>query len=300
VDVSAPSLSFSNLTLTHGTTNTLAATASPASTITYSLVSGDTNKVTLTGSQLVVNSGTGSVVVRATTTETESRASAIADATITFTKASQTITFSPSSVTANVGDPDRLLLATSGSGETVTFTSSNPGVASINGSTITFHAAGSTIITASAPGNDNFLPATPVSQTFTVTSISFASLWGGQTANSDANGDGVTALVEYALGGTSGSNNRHVLPTFDTSNSVVGTNTNRILTLTALVRTNDSKLSVSPQFSATLASNSWSSNNFTTHETTAGVTNGFVRRTYTYDATTNPRAFLRLFITNSP
>jgi glycosidase/plastocyanin len=292
VDVSAPSLTFSNLTLTHGTTNTLAATATPAATITYSLVSGDTNKVTLAGSQLVLNSGTGSVVVRATTAETESRASATADATITFTKATQTITFNPASLTANVGDPDRLLLATSGSGQTVTFTSSNPDVASVNGSTITFRGAGSATITANAAGNDNFLAAAPVTQTFTVTGTSFASLWGGQLANSDANGDGVPALAEYALGGIAGSNNLGVLPQVTRSNTT--------LTLSALVRTNDPKLSVFPEFSSTLTTNPWSSNNFTTSTVTSGVPAGFVRRTYTYDAGTNPRAFLRLSVSNAP
>jgi glycosidase len=291
VDVSAPSLTFSNLTLTHGTTNTLAATATPAATITYSLVSGDTNKVTLAGSQLILNSGTGSVVVRATTAETENRASATADATITFIKATQTITFNPASLTANVGE-DRLLLATSGSGVTVTFTSSNTDVASVNGNTITFRGAGSATITANAVGNDNFLAAEPVTQTFTVTGTSFAGEWAGQTATSDANGDGVPALAEYALGGIAGSNNFGVLPQVTRSNNT--------LTLSALVRTNDPKLSVFPQAASTLGTNSWSSGGFTTNISTNGVPTGFERRTYSFDAGTNSRAFLRLFITNSP
>jgi hypothetical protein len=170
--------------------------------------------------------------------------------------------------------------------------SSNPDVASVNGSTLTFRAAGSTTITANAAGNDNFLPADPFSLTFTVTGTSFAGEWAGQTATSDANGDGVPALAEYALGGIAGSNNLGVLPQVTRSNTT--------LTLSALVRTNDPKLSVFPQAASSLGTNAWSSGGFTTNISTNGVPTGFERRTYTYDAGTNPRAFLRLFITNSP
>jgi plastocyanin len=293
VDVSAPTLSFVPAQfMTYGTTNTLTASVTPASPVAFSLVGGDTNKVSLSGNQLVINSGAGSVVVRAAVAATADRGGTTADATITFTKTSQTITFSPSSLNANVGDPDRLLLATSRSGETVTFTSSNPDVASVNGSTLTFRAAGSTTITANAAGNDNFLPADPFSLTFTVTGTSFAGEWVGQTATSDANGDGVPALAEYALGGIAGSNNIGVLPQLTRSNNT--------LTLSALVRINDPKLSVFPQSASTLGTNSWSSGGFTTNISTNGVPSGFERRTYTYDAGTNARAFLRLFITNSP
>jgi hypothetical protein len=98
--------------------------------------------------------------------------------------------------------------------------------------------------------------------------------------------------VEYALGGIAGSNNLGVLPQMTRSNNT--------LTLSALVRTNDPKLSVFPQASANLGSNGWSTSGFTTNSTTNGVPTGFVRRTYTYDASSNTRAFLRLFITNSP
>jgi hypothetical protein len=67
-----------------------------------------------------------------------------------------------------------------------------------------------------------------------------------------------------------------------------------------LVRINDPKLSVFPQAASTLGTNSWSSGGFTTNISTNGVPTGFERRTYSFDAGTNSRAFLRLFITNSP
>ena len=188
VDVSTPSLTFSNLTLSHGTTTPLAATASPASTITYSLVSGDTNKVTLTGSQLVVNSGTGSVVVRATVAETADRAGATADATITFQKASQIITFNPTSTAGVVGVSPRTLVAFSSSGLPISFSSSNSAVASLIAYALYFNSPGDAIVTASQIGNDNYDAATSVAQTYTV------------FGNGDDDGDGQTNADEVIAG----------------------------------------------------------------------------------------------------
>ena len=293
VDVSSPTLSFvPPQFMTYGTTNTLTSSATPASAVSYSLVSGDTNKVTLSGNQLIINSGTGSVVVRATIEPTADRGGATSEATITFQKASQTITFDPLSITGNVGEPARTLVASSSSGLTVLFSSGNPGVASLIGNTLYFNSPGSAVITASQGGNDNYEAATSVTRTYTVTGASFANEWSGQNADSDANGDGVPALAEYALGGIAGSNNLGVLPQVTRSNTT--------LSLSALVRTNDPNLSVFPQVSTSLGTNAWSSSGFTTNTSTDGVPSGFERRTYIYDAGTNPRAFLRLSISNAP
>jgi hypothetical protein len=231
-------------------------------------------------------------VVRATIEPTADRGGATSEATITFQKASQTITFDPLSITGNVGEPARTLVASSSSGLTVLFSSGNPGVASLIGNTLYFNSPGSAVITASQAGNDNYEAATSVTRTYTVIGASFANEWSGQNADSDANGDGVPALAEYALGGVAGSNNLGVLPQVTRSNNT--------LTLSALIRTNDNKLSVFPQASTTLGTNGWSSIGFTTNNSTNGVPEGFVRRTYTYDATTNTRAFLRLSISNAP
>ncbi|MFZ9683045.1 MAG: hypothetical protein ACO3DQ_07570 [Cephaloticoccus sp.] len=223
---------------------------------------------------------------------TADRGGATADATITFQKASQTITFDPSSTTGSTSDPARTLIATSSSGLTVLLSSGNPGVASLIENTLYFNNPGSAVITASQSGNENYEAATAVTRTYTVTGASFANEWSGQDATSDANGDGVPALAEYALGGIAGSNNLGVLPQ--------ATRSNNTLSLSALVRTNDPKLSVFPQAASTLGTNSWSSAGFTTNISTNAVPAGFERRTYTFDVGTNPRAFLRLFITNSP
>ena len=67
-----------------------------------------------------------------------------------------------------VGDPPFNLNATASSGLPVSYSSSNPGVATISGSTVTVIGAGTTTITASQGGDTTYLPATRVSQTLTV------------------------------------------------------------------------------------------------------------------------------------
>jgi len=307
IDRSAPSISFVPPQLaTYGTAVALSATVSPDAPVIYSLVSGDTDKVSLVGNQLAINSGTGSVVVRATVASTADREGTSAEAIIEFQKMEQEIGFWLPFDEAAVGQEKNLVADTYHPGTTnstglgILFTTPDTNAVNINGSLLSVTATNEASRVVASLNHSNYR-ALSVTNSFRAVIASFRSFFGTNLPNSDTNGDGVMALTEYALGGTSGSNNRHVLPTFDTSNSVVGGNTNRVLSLTALVRTNDPKLTVSPQFSTTLATNSWSSNNFTTHETTAGVTNGFVRRTFTYTNTNNdPRAFLRLFITNAP
>jgi hypothetical protein len=294
VDVSPAALSFApSQFMTFRTTNTLAATPTPPSSVTYTLIGGDTNKVTLTNNQLVINSGTGSVTVRAAVAATTDRAGATNQATITFQKATQTITFGLDSASATIGDDPRTLTATSDSGLDISYSSSDISVASFVRNTLYINGPGFVTLTASQSGNDNYEAALSVQQTLTVTGSSFASSpWGSQDANSDANGDGVAAILEYAFGGVAGSNNLGVLPQM--------TRTNTTLSLSVLVRTDDPKLSVFPQAANSLGTNAWSSSGFTTNISTNAVPAGFERRTYTFDAGTNPRAFLRLFITNSP
>ena len=56
----------------------------------------------------------------------------------------------------------------------ITYTSSNPAVATVSGSTITIAGAGTSTITASQAGNDGYFPATPVSRTLTVNKANLA------------------------------------------------------------------------------------------------------------------------------
>jgi hypothetical protein len=81
--------------------------------------------------------------------------------------AAQTITFdAPANRT--YGEAAFQLSASASSGLAVGFTSSNPGVATIDGSTVTIVGAGSTTITATQAGNSDFLAATPIERTLTI------------------------------------------------------------------------------------------------------------------------------------
>jgi len=147
----------------------------------------------LNGNQLAINSGTGSVTIRATVAATADRGGATVDATITFQKASQIITFGPTSTSGVVGASPRTLLASSSSSGVLTvldisFSSGNPAVASLIENALYFNSPGVAIITASQTGNDNYEAATSVVRTYTV------------FGNGDDDGDGQTNADELIAG----------------------------------------------------------------------------------------------------
>lgn len=81
-----------------------------------------------------------------------------ATGTLVIDKAPQTITFA--SIPAKTfGDADFDLTATADSGLPVTLTSGTPAVATVTGSTVKILAGGTTTITATQPGNENYLAA---------------------------------------------------------------------------------------------------------------------------------------------
>jgi hypothetical protein len=87
--------------------------------------------------------------------------------TLTTTKASQTISFS-ALANKKLSDLPFALNASASSTLNVSYTSSNPTVATISGNTVTIHARGSTDIQASQAGNGNYNSASPITQTLTV------------------------------------------------------------------------------------------------------------------------------------
>jgi hypothetical protein len=88
-------------------------------------------------------------------------------ANFTINKADQTITFGPLGNSV-VGDPPFTLGATASSGLPVSYTSSDPNVATVSGSTVTIVGAGTTTITASQSGDANYNSALDVQQALTV------------------------------------------------------------------------------------------------------------------------------------
>ena len=170
--------------------------------------------------------------------------------TVVVNPASQTITFALNPATAKVGDPNRILIATSDADLPVSLSSSNPNVAVVNGYTLSIVGSGTTTLTATQTGNSNFTAALPVTQALTVSSASstFTSVMGGVSPTSDLDYDGMNALLEYALGGSMDRNDQDRMPAVTFSNNE--------LSLTYLARTDDTSLSVLPEVSMDLTSNS--------------------------------------------
>jgi hypothetical protein len=144
-------------------------------TITGSLsgvLGADTVIFTGTGTIASANAGTGIAVTAAIslggTDAGNYSLTQPTGLTVDITKASQTITFG-ALANKQVGDASFALSATSNSGLTVSYTSSNTGVATVAGSTVTIVGVGSTTITASQAGDSNYNAATSVGQSLTVT-----------------------------------------------------------------------------------------------------------------------------------
>lgn len=135
---------------------------SSATNATYSLFSVQTNQA---GSYTVVVSNTGGSTTSAP------------PAVLAVNRLSQSISFGalPGKL---VGDSPLTLSATAGSGLPVSYSSSNPAVATTSGNTVTVVGAGTTTITVSQAGDATYLAATPVSQTLVVSRLSQAISFG--------------------------------------------------------------------------------------------------------------------------
>ncbi len=142
-----------------------AATASSGLAVNYT--SSDPLVASVSGNMIIINSA-GTVTITAGQPGNDNYYAA-ADQTreLTVSKAGQTIAFSELAGSV-YGDPDFSLTATSSSGLTVSYVSSNEAVATVDGSSIHITGAGSAVITASQAGNENYLPATDVSRTLVV------------------------------------------------------------------------------------------------------------------------------------
>ncbi len=176
-------VSKANQTITFGTLPsktygdapfTLAGTSSSGLATTYS--SSDPAVATVIGSVLTIT-GVGSVTITAKQTGNANyNAATEVPQALTVSKGNQTITFGvlPSKI---YGDAPFTLTATSSSGLTTTYTSSDTNVATITGSVLTITGAGSATITAKQDGDANYNSAADIPQTLTVSkadqSISF-------------------------------------------------------------------------------------------------------------------------------
>jgi hypothetical protein len=206
-------------------------------------------------------------------------------------KASQVITFGLDPATAKVGDPARTLIATSSSGLPVTLTSSDSRVATItSGNTLNIVGVGNAIITATQAGDSNYEAATDVSVIFTVSAApgtTFASWSGNATVTSDF-------VSRYAFGAASKSSAPEKI-----TSSITATT----LSLTAVVRTDDSKLVITPKSVSSL-SGTWSATDPVISVVNAadqtGLVSGLVRKVYSVERGIDSKRFLKLEAVYSP
>jgi gliding motility-associated-like protein len=143
---------------------TLTATASSGLLVTFT--SSNTTVASLTGNILTVNS-TGTADITALQIGNGTYAPARYIRILTVNKADQTITFPPLG-TKTYGDTDFNPGATTSSGLMVSYSSDNPAVATISGTTVHIAGAGTATITASQAGNNLYYSAVDVTEVLTV------------------------------------------------------------------------------------------------------------------------------------
>lgn len=148
--------------------------ANPPLTITYTgFVLGETSAVLLTqptiATTAVLASPPGTYPITVTGATAANYNITHINGTLTVVpKTTQTITFN-TPATKTYGNAPFAAGATSTNNTIpITYTSSNPAVATVSGSTITITGAGTSVITAMQAGNDGYFPAPNVSRTLTV------------------------------------------------------------------------------------------------------------------------------------
>ena len=147
-------------------------------------------------------------------------------------KAPQTITFNALSEKTVDDDPFDLN-ATTSSGLSITYTSSDESVATISGSTVTILGVGTTLITASQSGNQNYEEATEVSQSLNIIdpakatqTISFGELESKTYGDADFN---ITATASSGLNVSFTSLDESVATVTGNTVTIVGAGTTMIM-----------------------------------------------------------------------
>jgi hypothetical protein len=277
----AANLNLGDLAQTYdGNPKSATVTTDPANLNTVVTYNGSSNLPTAGGSYAVV------------ATINENNYSGSVSGTLVITKISQTITFGLDSANAKVGDAARTLIAESSSGLPVTLISSNPNVAAITGTdgkTLNFVGIGTTTITARQAGNSNYEAATDVEVLLTVSAApgtTFASWSGNAAVTSDL-------VYKYAFGAADKNSAEQKM----TSSIANGT-----LSLTAVVRTDDSKLVITPKSASTLGT--WSATDPVISVVNAadqtGLGTGLVRKVYSVERGIDSKRFLKLEAVYTP
>ncbi len=165
VDKGTQSISFGKIPAkTYAPNSTFSLTATNSSGLSVSYASSNTNVATVYGS-LVTITGAGSTTITASqTSKANFKAALPVHQVLTVAKATPSFLFLTSPTEPFVQGKTFTLAAESSSNLLVTFTSSNPHIISISGTTATIHAKGTVTITASLAGDGNYKPAVQTDQ----------------------------------------------------------------------------------------------------------------------------------------
>jgi hypothetical protein len=146
--------------------------ASVGSGLTLSYASDNTAVARVSSAGLVTIVGGGSANITASQAGNDNyNAATPVPQALTVNKANQTITFGTLASKTTADAPFALTGTTTAAGLTVSYTSSNPSVATVLENTVTIIGVGTTTITASQPGNDNYNAATSVARSLSVTRV---------------------------------------------------------------------------------------------------------------------------------
>ena len=180
-------------------------------------------------------------------------------------------------------------------GQSLADSSLNGGVGSVPGN---FSFTQPTLVPALGTSSNSvtFIPTDPSNYETAFTSAS-VTVGGILNPSQDSDGDGIPNLLEHALAGFSTPPSTSSPLGQITTQSLVGTQgPETILSVDVTVRTDDPALTIQPEASLDLASETnWMTNGFTIHiPDQTDVPPGFELRQYRFHAGTNSRAFLRL------
>ncbi len=205
---------------------TLQATASSTLPVTYT--SSNLAVATVSGSTVTVLAAGSTTITSSQSGNSEFNAATSVPQTLTVGLATQTTAFGllPSKT---FGDGPFNLVATATSSLAVSYTSSNPAVATVSGISVTIMGAGTTTISAIQGGNSNFAAASTVTQDLVVNKkaqvINFAALV--QKTASDASFP-LTGTTDSGLVVTYASSNTAVATVLGSTVSIIGVGTTNI------------------------------------------------------------------------
>ena len=218
------------LTVRAADTTRVYGVVNPVFSVIYSgFINGDSQAVLSGSPELTTDAaitspvGTYPVAVTSGTLVAANYSFSFVNGTLSITRADQSITFAALPV-KTYGNASFTLGATASSGLAISYTSSNPSVATVNGSTVTIVGAGSAVITASQGGDDNYNAAPEAAQPLTVNKAPAVVTLGGLSTTYDGAPKAATATTTPAgLNVTFTYNGLATAPTAVASYTVVGT-----------------------------------------------------------------------------